>query len=90
MYNKKITFVYFKRIQKVLTKTIPQIQMFSNQIHMVNMKIEIAKSRKSEVFNLITRPLILAHFEWGGNEGEGYDSLSLWMVEDKSYGNPNP
>ena len=25
----------------MLTKTIPQIQMFSNQIHMVKMKIEI-------------------------------------------------
>ena len=74
MYNKKITFVYFKRIQKVLTKTIPQIQMFSNQIHMVNMKIEIAKSRKSKVFNLMTRPLILAHFRWRRKKG-----WMLWL-----------
>ena len=22
--------------------------------------------------------------------GEDYGSLSLWMVEDKNYGNPNP
>ena len=29
-------------IQKVLTKTIPHIQMFPNQIHTVKMKIEIA------------------------------------------------
>ena len=29
MHNKKkIVFLYFKRIQKVLTKTVPQIQMF--------------------------------------------------------------
>ena len=35
--------LYFKRIQKVLTKTIPHIQMFPNKIHMVKMKIEIAK-----------------------------------------------
>ena len=26
--QKKIVFLYFKRIQKVLTKTVPQIQMF--------------------------------------------------------------
>ena len=30
-------------IQKVLTKTIPRIQMFSNQIHMVKMNIEIVE-----------------------------------------------
>ena len=41
MHSEKIKFLQFKRIQKVLTKPIPQIQMFSNQIHMVKMKIEI-------------------------------------------------
>ena len=34
--------------------------------------------------------LFLAHFWLGENEGGGYDFFSLWMVEDKSYGNPNP
>ena len=43
MHNGKIAFLYFKRIQKVLTKTISKIQMFPNQIHMVNMKIEIVE-----------------------------------------------
>ena len=38
----------------------------------------------------MTRTLILAHFRWGGKEGGGYDSLSLWMMEDKTYGNLNP
>ena len=33
--------LYFKRIQKVLIKIIPQIQMFLIQIHRVKMKIEI-------------------------------------------------
>ena len=64
--------------------------MFSNQIHMVKMKIEIAKSRKPEVFCAMTRTLILAHFRWGGKDGGGHDSLSIWMVKDKNYGNPNP
>ena len=40
---KKIAFVNFKRIQKVLTKTIHQIQMFLNKIHAIKMKKEIAK-----------------------------------------------
>ena len=34
--------------------------------------------------------LFLAHLRWGGKEGGDYDSLSFWMVNDKSYGNPNP
>ena len=54
IHSGKIKILYIKGIHKVLTKTIPQIQMFSNQILMVNMKTEIAKSRKSEVFNLMT------------------------------------
>ena len=41
MHSEKITFLHFIRIQKVQTKTIPRIQMFLNQIHMVKMKIEI-------------------------------------------------
>ena len=36
----------------------------------------------------MTQTLILAHFWWGEKEGRGYESL--WMVEDNSYGNPNP
>ena len=40
---KKITFLYIKKIQKVLTKTIPRIQMFPNNIHTVKMKIEIVE-----------------------------------------------
>ena len=71
-------------------KTIPQIQMFPNQIHMVKMKIEIAKSQKPEVFRLMTRTLILTHFRLGGKWGGGYNSLSLWISEDKRYRNPNP
>ena len=34
--------------------------------------------------------LDLGTFPMGGKEGEGYDYLSLQMVEDKTYGNPNP
>ena len=34
--------------------------------------------------------MFLAHFEWGGKEGGGYDSLSFWMVEDKRLWKPNP
>ena len=34
--------------------------------------------------------LFLAHFRWGGKKGGDYDPLSLSMMEDKSYGNPNP
>ena len=34
--------------------------------------------------------LFLAHFQWEWKEDRGYNSLSLWMVGDKSYGNPNP
>ena len=37
----------------------------------------------------MTQTLILAHFWWGGKNGGGYGSLSLWIVEDKSY-DPNP
>ena len=40
MHSGKKTCLYFKRIQKVLKKAIPQIQMFLNQIQMVKMKIE--------------------------------------------------
>ena len=43
MHSRKITLLYFKGIQKVLTKTIPHIRMFLNQIHIVKMKIEISK-----------------------------------------------
>ena len=39
----KKTFLYFKKTQKVLTKTIPHIRMFPNQIHIVKMKIEITE-----------------------------------------------
>ena len=40
---KKISFLNFKEIQKELIKTIPHIWMFLNQIHIVNMKNEIAE-----------------------------------------------
>ena len=43
MHSGKITFLNFKAIQKVLMKTIPQIQMFPNQIHVIKMMNEIAK-----------------------------------------------
>ena len=43
MHNRKIAFLYFKRIQKVLTKTIPHIRMFPNQIHIMKMKIKIVE-----------------------------------------------
>ena len=43
MYNGKIAFLNFKWIQKVITKTIPHIQMVSNQIHVVKMKNEIVE-----------------------------------------------
>ena len=42
------------------------------------------------IFCLMTRTLILTHFWWEGKEGGVYGSQSLWMVEDKNYGNPNP
>ena len=43
MRSEKVAFLNFKGIQKVLMKTLPQIQIFLNQIHMVKMKNEIAK-----------------------------------------------
>ena len=41
--HKKKKKLNFKGIQKVLAKTIPQIQMFPNQIHVVMMKNKIIK-----------------------------------------------
>ena len=49
--------------------------------------LEVSKIHDIPLDDLI---LFLAHFRWGGEEGGGYNSLSLWMVEDKSYGNCNP
>ena len=43
MHNGKFAFLNFKGIQKVLMKTITQIRMFPNQIHVVKMKNEITK-----------------------------------------------
>ena len=43
MYNRKIAFLNFKGIQKVLMKTTPQIWMFQNQMHAMNMKNKIAE-----------------------------------------------
>ena len=76
MHSGNITFLYFKRIQKVLTKTIPRIEMFPNQIHTVKMKIEIVEVHKPEVFYSMTQTLILAHFRWARKDGGGYDSQS--------------
>ena len=42
------------------------------------------------IFHLMPQTLILAHFQWRGRLGGGYGSQYLWMVDDKSYGNPNP
>ena len=41
--KKKIAFLNFKGIQKVLTKTILHIRIFLNQIQVVKMKNEIAE-----------------------------------------------
>ena len=44
MHNeKKIVFLNFKRIQKVLMKTIPEIRMLPNQIYVVKMKNKIVE-----------------------------------------------
>ena len=49
MHNKKkIVFLNFKGIQKVLMKTIPEIRMFPNQIYMVKMKNEIVEVSKTQ------------------------------------------
>ena len=60
MHIEKITFLYFIRIQKVLTKTIPRIRMFSNQIHMVKMKIEIIEVARTRSLPLDESNLDLA------------------------------
>ena len=49
--------------------------------------LEVSKIHDIPLDDLI---LFLVHFRWGGEEGGVYNSLSLWMVEDKSYRNPNP
>ena len=41
--QQQITLLNFKGTQKVLTKTIPKIWMFSNQIHAMKMKNKIAE-----------------------------------------------
>ena len=69
MHKGKITFLNFKGIQKVLMKTIPQIQMFSNQIHKVKMKNEVVEAHKTEVFGPMTQTLILTHVRLGWKEG---------------------
>ena len=43
MHSGKIAFLNFKGIKKVLTKIIPYIKMFPNQIHLVKIKNEIAE-----------------------------------------------
>ena len=43
MHSRKIVFLNIKGIQKMLTKTIHQIQMFPNQIQLVKMKNEIVE-----------------------------------------------
>ena len=48
------------------------------------------KSRKPIIFNPMTQPCSWHTFGGEGNEGGGYGFLSLWMVENKSCGNPNP
>ena len=63
----------------MLTQTIPQIQMFPNQIHTVKMKIEIVEVHKPEVFYSMTQTLILAHFQWGGKESGGYMGLGHFI-----------
>ena len=43
MHNEKNSIFILQNDLKSENETIPQIRMFQNQIHMVKMKIEIAK-----------------------------------------------
>ena len=65
--------------------------MFSNlKFKVLKMTLKLLEVSKIHDIPLDDLILFLAHFRWGGEEGGGYNSLSLWMVEDKSYGNCNP
>ena len=55
----KIAFLNFKRIQNVLTKTIPLIWMFLNQIHVVKMKNEIVEVLSTQSLLLVDSNLDL-------------------------------
>ena len=55
----KIAFLNFKRIQNVLTKTIPLIWMFLNQIHVVKMKNEIVEVLSTQSLLLVDKNLDL-------------------------------
>ena len=55
----KIAFLKFKRIQNVLTKTIPLIWMFLNQIHVVKMKNEIVEVLSTQSLLLVDSNLDL-------------------------------
>ena len=55
----KIAFLKFKRIQNVLTKTIPLIWMFLNQIHVVKMKNEIVEVLSTQSLLLVDKNLDL-------------------------------
>ena len=55
----KIAFLKFKRIQNVLTKTIPLIWMFLNQIHALKMKNEIVEVLSTQSLLLVDSNLDL-------------------------------
>ena len=66
MHRRKIMFLYFKRIHKVLMKIIPHIHMFPNQIHMVKMKIQNHRS----LINPKSSTQWLEPWSWHTSSGE--------------------
>ena len=90
MHKGKITFLYFKRIQKVLTNHTLYLDVLESNPH----GEDEDRNRKSLV-NPKSSSWWLEPWSWhtsgrGGEEGGDNGSLFLWMVEDKSYGNSNP
>ena len=64
IHYRKITFLYFKRIQKVLTK--PCLIFGCSWIKSTwwRWRSKSQKSHKQKVLCSMTRTLILAHFQW--------------------------
>ena len=65
--------------------------MFPNlKFQVLKMTLKLLAISQSHELLLNDSTLFLAHFDWGGKEGGGYESLSLWMVEDKRLWKLNP
>ena len=82
MHNGKIIFLNFREIQKMLAKTIPQIRRSQIKSMWWRWRMKSQKSRKPEVFHLMTQILILTHIRWRKKGWRLWLSLSLDMEDD--------